>query len=70
MTPSKKQDDVVLETQTVEVEVPKGVRDPELVQQITHTVALHLQKWMSVTEAEREASALVEKIEKLATVVS
>lgn len=66
--PSKK-DDVVIETQTVEVEVEKGVRDPELRSQIADTVKDHLSKWMSQTEAEREAEALVLKIEKLATVV-
>lgn len=69
MTPTKKEPDVVVETETVEVEVEKGTRDPQTRAQLGDVIATHLQKWMSVNESEREAELLLEKIEVLAPVV-
>ena len=67
MSPSK--DDKVIETETVEVQVEKGTRDPVTRGQVHGIIATHLQKWMSQEEAEREADSLLDQIEEIAPVV-
>ena len=64
MTPPRKQSQHVVETETVEVEVDKGVATPELRIELSNLIAAHLSKWMSQNEAAVESERLVVKLEQ------